>query len=96
MQDSTPYHHASGEDLMRDDRQYRAQATARNFGPRFGYMPAMRESNDPLRRGGETTKAERDRFLASITHNRLTPGEVDELGRLDEQRSKYGRTPREI
>ncbi len=42
------------------------------------------------------SKEEIARFLESIVTGRLTEGEVDELARLDEQRSRYGRTPREI
>ena len=42
------------------------------------------------------SKEEMDRFLESIQTGRLTPGEIDELARLDEQQQKYSRTPREI
>jgi hypothetical protein len=96
MSDYQNYHHATHEELIRDDRQYAAQASARNFGPQFGYRPARPESNATLRAGEPTTAAERARFLDSIATDRLTEGEVDELARLDEQSSKYGRTPREI
>jgi len=44
----------------------------------------------------EPTKEEIERFLQSITIDRLTEGEVDELARLDEMRRQYGRMPHEI
>ncbi len=42
------------------------------------------------------SKEEIERFLESITVERLTPGEVDELARLDELKRQYGRMPHEI
>lgn len=44
----------------------------------------------------EPSAEEIKRFLECIVFDRLTPGEVDELARVDELKRNYGRSPHEL
>jgi hypothetical protein len=44
----------------------------------------------------EPTEKEKAEFLASLRFDHPTPGEVDEMARVDELRRKHGRAPHEL